>query len=334
MVRALLFRNFPRSDLIEYYVRRQLPPAEVARLLGTSDKTIRRNLLMHGIVLRSRSEAALLALPVKYRITRAYFEREYLSRGRSVISISHELGIGRTRVALRLRQFGIPIRPHSAYTTGRPRPEEVRAKISQTLQNDRQRNHLIAIQRHLAKGRNVLESYVGELLRQAGIGAEWGRRLRPLQGTTHARHLADFSIPLEKVAIEVNGCFWHGCARCQRRTMSHPISIAAIRRDEEIAQILFDAGWSLIEVWEHELRTNTYRHFLSDRPPRRSARGPIPKELLEELYVRESLSANVISHLLEVHYHKVTDSLRAWSMHVRGLKESRALTSRHPRHLP
>jgi DNA mismatch endonuclease (patch repair protein) len=59
------------------------------------------------------------------------------------------------------------------------------------------------------------------------------------------------------VAVEVWGCFWHGCPLHYRS----PIANAAYwsekvkrnqRRDDENASRLREAGWVLEVVWEHE----------------------------------------------------------------------------------
>ena len=78
----------------------------------------------------------------------------------------------------------------------------------------------------------------------------------------HARDLPgrpDFVFDREKVAVFVDGCFWHGCPRCYRRPQSSRIywdaKIAANkRRDRLAAARLRRMGWSAIRVWEHSLK--------------------------------------------------------------------------------
>jgi DNA mismatch endonuclease (patch repair protein) len=61
-----------------------------------------------------------------------------------------------------------------------------------------------------------------------------------------------------RLAIFVDGCFWHGC----REHRSLPVSNAAFwkqkieataRRDSQQAAWLHAAGWSVIRVWEHDV---------------------------------------------------------------------------------
>jgi DNA mismatch endonuclease, patch repair protein len=71
------------------------------------------------------------------------------------------------------------------------------------------------------------------------------------------RTRADIVFPREKVAVYVDGCFWHGCP--DHGTM--PKANAAFwgpklarnkERDDEIDQALSQQGWTVIRVWEHE----------------------------------------------------------------------------------
>jgi len=60
-----------------------------------------------------------------------------------------------------------------------------------------------------------------------------------------------------KVAVFVDGCFWHGCLLHARPTKSNTKWWAdKIRRnrdrDQETSRALEDAGWEVVRVWEHE----------------------------------------------------------------------------------
>jgi DNA mismatch endonuclease (patch repair protein) len=65
----------------------------------------------------------------------------------------------------------------------------------------------------------------------------------------------DFAWPCLKVAVFVDGCFWHGCTRCK----SLPRNNAAFwrdkieanqRRDRRVAAGLRRAGWTVVRVKE------------------------------------------------------------------------------------
>jgi DNA mismatch endonuclease (patch repair protein) len=61
-----------------------------------------------------------------------------------------------------------------------------------------------------------------------------------------------------KVAVFVDGCFWHGCPQHgQRTTNANPTywtdKVARnSRRDAETDEALTEAGWLPIRVWEHD----------------------------------------------------------------------------------
>lgn len=70
----------------------------------------------------------------------------------------------------------------------------------------------------------------------------------------------DIAYPGRKVAIFMNGCFWHRCPRCQPATPKSHSEYWARKfelnqeRDIRKTRELEDAGWTVITVWECELR--------------------------------------------------------------------------------
>jgi DNA mismatch endonuclease (patch repair protein) len=74
----------------------------------------------------------------------------------------------------------------------------------------------------------------------------------------------DIALPKRKVAILVDGCFWHGCPSCYKEPKSnkaywrHKID-ANIHRDKITNRELRRAGWKVIRLWEHELNEDKAR---------------------------------------------------------------------------
>lgn len=71
------------------------------------------------------------------------------------------------------------------------------------------------------------------------------------------RRRADVVFPRLRVAVYVDGCFWHGCplhgtspkanAQWWREKLDHNQE-----RDEDTNRVLSAAGWTVVRVWEHE----------------------------------------------------------------------------------
>ena len=69
----------------------------------------------------------------------------------------------------------------------------------------------------------------------------------------------DFVFPRLRVAVFVDGCFWHGCPRhgTQPKTNAK-FWLAKITgnkaRDRQVNRRLHKLGWRVLRIWEHELK--------------------------------------------------------------------------------
>lgn len=80
----------------------------------------------------------------------------------------------------------------------------------------------------------------------------------------HPKHIdgkPDFYFHGRKVAIFVDGCFWHGCPLCYRRPKTRKRywdkKVQGNKgRDKKIRRKLKANGIKVFQVWEHELREN------------------------------------------------------------------------------
>lgn len=68
----------------------------------------------------------------------------------------------------------------------------------------------------------------------------------------------DFVFPKSKLAVFVDGCFWHGCPKHATRPKNNRAfwnkKFAANKaRDRRVNQTLRKAGWRVIRIWEHAL---------------------------------------------------------------------------------
>ena len=85
------------------------------------------------------------------------------------------------------------------------------------------------------------------------------RRQQPVLGKP------DFVLPLQKLAVFVDGCFWHGCPLHATQPKTNAAfwrkKLAANRtRDRLVTRTLHARGWKVLRIWEHELaRKNAAR---------------------------------------------------------------------------
>lgn len=69
----------------------------------------------------------------------------------------------------------------------------------------------------------------------------------------------DFVFLKKRIAIFVDGCFWHGCGLCRNIPRSNRSfwenKIEKNRkRDRKISRQLKKSGWQVLRFWEHDLK--------------------------------------------------------------------------------
>ncbi len=103
------------------------------------------------------------------------------------------------------------------------------------------------------KGRDTKpELLVRQLVHAAGL--RYRVSARP---EVDFRRTADLLFRPARVAVFVDGCFWHGCPEHYTRPKANDGywsgKVARNReRDEETTRILTERGWSVLRFWEHE----------------------------------------------------------------------------------
>ncbi|MFE6859011.1 very short patch repair endonuclease [Nocardia sp. NPDC057668] len=97
-----------------------------------------------------------------------------------------------------------------------------------------------------------------ELALRSAIRAHGLLRYRvDMQPLPHVRRKADVVFVGPRVAVFCDGCYWHGCPDhyrpAQKNSDFWTSKIVGNRaRDRETDQLLTDAGWRVIRIWEHE----------------------------------------------------------------------------------
>jgi DNA mismatch endonuclease, patch repair protein len=64
-----------------------------------------------------------------------------------------------------------------------------------------------------------------------------------------------------KLAIFVDGCFWHGCPKCYSLPKENIDFWKSklnnnLKRDKKVNQQLSDMGWQVVRFWEHSIEKN------------------------------------------------------------------------------
>ena len=115
------------------------------------------------------------------------------------------------------------------------------------------------------------------LLRKAlhARGLRYRVSAKPLTGL---RRTADLVFPRAKVAVFLDGCFWHGCPE------HHTVAAANAKfwadkvsgnraRDRDTDARLKEAGWVSVRVWEHEDPVEAARRVQDVVRARRGEKG-------------------------------------------------------------
>ncbi|MGH1564730.1 very short patch repair endonuclease [Mumia sp. DW29H23] len=130
------------------------------------------------------------------------------------------------------------------------------------------------------------ESWASSPAVRRGMQANRGRDTKPELAVRRAAHAAglryrvdrrpiptfnrraDLVFTRSKVAVFVDGCFWHGCPEHHTIAKSNATFWAEkVRRnrerDAETDSALTAAGWTVIRAWEHETPDDVVERILS-----------------------------------------------------------------------
>lgn len=173
----------------------------------------------------------------------------YVSQRRAIREISsrHDV-VGANRCnsvqAVDRRHIG----PYDWIAMARTRPPHSgRAKRMVSLTPDKRSRIMRAIRSH---GNGSTELRFISILRAARITG-WRRRQK-LPGQP------DFVFRSSRIAVFIDGCFWHCCPRCflpprQNTSYWEPKLARNRERDKKVSKQLREANWRVLRFWEHQL---------------------------------------------------------------------------------
>ena len=95
-----------------------------------------------------------------------------------------------------------------------------------------------------------------ELLLRSLLHAR-GLRYRVNHRLLGTRYTADVVFTRARVAVFVDGCWWHKCPEHYKEPKSNtrywlPKVDRNVARDAKVDALLDDAGWTVVRAWEHE----------------------------------------------------------------------------------
>lgn len=112
-----------------------------------------------------------------------------------------------------------------------------------------------------SRGNRSTEMRVAAVLVRSGIRG-WRRNANDVAGTP------DFFFPGIRLAVFVDGCFWHGCPDCRRNVPKNRAEFwqskisANKRRDRRVDRQLRRLGYRVMRIWEHSLDENLWARRL------------------------------------------------------------------------
>jgi DNA mismatch endonuclease (patch repair protein) len=102
-----------------------------------------------------------------------------------------------------------------------------------------------------------------------------GRRFFVNRRVLGDRRSVDLVFPTARVAVFVDGCFWHGCPLHGRQPSVNtgywsPKLAGNIERDRRTDEDLAAAGWTVVRIWAHEPIDSAADRVERALPPRSS----------------------------------------------------------------
>jgi DNA mismatch endonuclease, patch repair protein len=87
----------------------------------------------------------------------------------------------------------------------------------------------------------------------------WRKGLRFRKNVAELMGKPDIVFPGKRLVVFLDSCFWHGCPQHLRRPSSNQEywqkKIARnIQRDKDVTKYYLENGWTVLRIWEHELK--------------------------------------------------------------------------------
>jgi DNA mismatch endonuclease (patch repair protein) len=117
-------------------------------------------------------------------------------------------------------------------------------------------------------GNRSTELAVARVMRRLGM-CGWRRHRRIAVGVVGGGNnrgavRPDFVFSAQRVAVFIDGCFWHCCPKhatmpATNRAWWRSKLVANVQRDARHTRLLRRHGWSVLRIWEHDVKADPLR---------------------------------------------------------------------------
>jgi DNA mismatch endonuclease (patch repair protein) len=146
----------------------------------------------------------------------------------------------------------------------------------------------------------------------------WRRGLRYRVGARTPGGRPDLVFPRQRVAVFIDGCFWHGCPehyvrpRTQEAFWCDKLR-SNFERDRRQTRVLLEHGWRVLRFWEHEAQQDcqgvceSIAAVVRGESTGRSHRRVVSVILVDQISDRER---RTVEDLLDAAFSEITDGPR------------------------
>lgn len=94
----------------------------------------------------------------------------------------------------------------------------------------------------------------------------WSKGIRGYRVKNKTIGKPDLYFSKKKIAVFIDGCFWHKCPKCFVKPKSNneywdDKIKGNIERDKQVTKELKESGVIVIRLWEHEIKENIEKSF-------------------------------------------------------------------------
>ena len=223
--------EIPKKEPEDLYIRNKMNIYQIGKKFSCNGVTILNRLNQYNIPIRKKGE--LIEGENEIEIPRGKLKHLYVERGLTISEIVKMFNWSRGTVYKRLRRYGL-VRSVSEALKGKPSVFKGR---HHTLETKKKLSK--ATIKQLASGKmrrkdTFVESKIESELIRNNINYQ---KQVPLCNIT----VVDFYLPDYKVAIYVDGDYWHNLPVVKNR-------------DEKQNRILEENGYQVLRFWEHEIK--------------------------------------------------------------------------------